>query len=117
MADNKADTALKEANPIDTLRVYFSGETVVDCGHTVVNVPQLSEGKHPWLIKWYTDEKICHQFLDAGTLYKTLSRELSIVLDAVIVNSKQRESVSLLIDKTLHEVLMRDKANENHIVI
>lgn len=123
MADNKADMALKEAklddmaNRVDTLKVYFSGRTPGDCGHTVVNVPQLSEEKRPWLIKWYTDEPICHQFLDANTVYKTLSRELSTVLDAVIVNNKQRESVSVLIDKILYDNLMRDNANENNIVI
>lgn len=117
MADNKADKALKEANPIDTLKVYFSGKTPTDCGHIIANVPQLSDEKHPWLIKWYTDETICHQFLDAGTIYKALSRELSTVLDAVIVNNKQRESVSVLIDKILYEKLMRDNANENNIVV
>lgn len=117
MAENKADKALKEAHPINTIKVYYGGKTPADCGHNIVSVPTLDEDTYPWLIKWYTDETICHQFLDASTVYKTLSRELSTVLDAVIVNNKQRESVSVLIDKILYERFMRDNANENNIVI
>ena len=117
MAEDKANEALTQANPINTIKVYLSDKTPAECTHHVVEVPSLEKDTQPWLVKWYTDETICHQFVDAGEVYKHISRELNTLLDAVIVNSKQRESVSRLMDKTLYEMLMRDHANGNDIVI
>lgn len=117
MAENKADKALKEAHPINTIKVYYNGKTPADCGHDIVSVPTLDNDTQPWLVKWYTDETICHQFVDANAVYKSISTQLGTILDAVIVNNKQRESVSLLVDKMLYELLMRDHSNENDIVI
>lgn len=117
MAEDKANKALNQANPINTIKVYLSGENPCECTHHVVEVPSLKKDTHPWLVKWYTDEMICHQFVDAGEVYKHISREMNILLDAVIVNGKQRESVSALVDRVLYELLMRDRANENNIVV
>ena len=117
MAEDKANKALAQANPINTIKVYLSGGTPSECTHHVVEVPSLEKDTHPWLVKWYTSETTCHQFVDAGKVYAHISRELDTLLDAVIVNNKQRESVSRLVDKTLYDMLMRDRANGNDIVI
>lgn len=122
MAENKAN-ALKEANI--KLKVYYSGETPADYGSKEIEVPLDAKNGKVWLVKSYIRNSshasqaggTCHQFVDAGVTYHSISRELSTLLDAVIVNSKQRESLSVLVDKILYETLMRDVAHEHDYVI
>lgn len=117
MADNKA-SALKDATtPNIKLKVYYFGETPAECGSEdwEYNLEPLG-GKHtPWLFKYYPDkdQKNCAQFVNSLTAYHSISRGIAEILDAVIVNSKQREALDKLVDHLLWGQLGSDNANEN----
>ena len=115
MADNKA-TALKEANNKYQLKAYYTGDTPADSGSKIIE-QDILDGKHlPWLFKFYTSGMICHQYGDLSGIYNKLSQDLNAILDAVIVNAKQREAVGKIVDNTLYEYLCRDFAHEDDIV-
>lgn len=116
MADNKAN-ALKEASYNKyQLKVYYSGKTPADSGSRILEQGIL-DGEHlPWMFKFYTSDRICHQYGDLSGIYNKLSQDLSAILDAVIVNAKQREAVGKIVDHTLYDYLCRDFANEDDIV-
>ena len=114
MAENKA-TALKEANNKYQLKVYYTGDTPADSGSKIIE-QDILDGKHfPWLFKFYTSDKVCHQYGDLAGIYNKLSQDLNAILDAVIVNAKQREAVGKIVDNTLYEYLCRDFAHEDDI--
>ena len=115
MADNKA-TALKEANNKYKLKAYYTGDTPADSGSKIIE-QDILDGKHlPWLFKFYTSDNICHQYGDLYGVYNKLSQDLNAILDAVIVNAKQREAVGKIVDNTLYEYLCRDFAHGDDIV-
>lgn len=117
MADNKA-TALKDAKSEYQLKVYYNGETPEECGQTVV-YSDVVDGRHtPWLIKWHDKEtNRCYQFADTVGIYHKVSQELADVLDAVIVNVKQRQALDKIIDKMLWDYLGLDMAHSGDIVL
>lgn len=116
MADNKA-TALKDAESNIKLKVYYSGETPADCGveEWCYNLNPIDDKHTPWLFKYYPnkDSNACAQFVNSLTAYQSISRGLAEILDAVIVNSKQREALDRLVDHLLWGQLGNDNANEN----
>lgn len=117
MADNKAP-ALKDAESESNIKikVYYSGETPAECGvEEWDNLEPLGGKNAPWLFKYYPDknQKICAQFVNSLAVYRSLSRGLAEILDAVIVNTKQREALAKLVDKLLWGELGNDNANEN----
>lgn len=111
MADNKAN-ALKEAENQYQLKVYYDGPSPAESGFVTTNLEALDNKHIPWLIKFYTKDGVCHQFADTIGTYRKISQDLSEVLDAVIVNNKQREAVDKIISKILLEYLGRDMAGE-----
>ena len=119
MADNKADEAVKEANI--KLKVYYSGKTPADCGvlEWEYNMEPLDKEHRPWLIKFFPDGEsvACTQFVNSLSVYKSLSRGLAEILDAVIVNNKQREALDKLVDHLLWDELGSDMAHENDAVV
>ena len=116
MADNKAN-ALKEANNQHQLKVYYSGDTLEECGSVEV-CQDIFDGKHtPWLIKYYEKDNLCHQYADTRGIYRKLSQDLGNIFDAVIVNTKQRAAIDKLIDKLLWEYLGQDMANEGNVIL
>ena len=119
MADNKAEEAVKDANI--KLKVYYSGKTPADCGvlEWEYNMEPLDKEHRPWLFKFFPDGKsvACTQFVDSLSVYKNLSRGLSEILDAVIVNTKQREALDKLVDHLLWGELGSDMAHENDAVV
>lgn len=122
MADNKA-TALKDAESKSNIKIkaYYSGETPAECGvkEWEYNLEPIDEKHAPWLFKYYPDknQKSCAQFVNSLTAYHTISRGLAEILDAVIVNTKQREALDRLVDHLLWERLGDDNANENDGVL
>lgn len=116
MADNKA-TALTEASLNTKLKVYYNGETPADSGSFMLNTNILDDKHYPWIIKWYSDKGLCHQYADTKCIYDVITSQLGVVLDAVIVNSKQREALDKLIDNTLWRLLREDMAHSNDYVI
>ena len=69
--------------------------------------------KHrPWLIKFYTKDGVCHQYTDTLGVYHRVSRDMSQILDAIIVNAKQRAAVDKIVGNTLLNYLGRDLAGE-----
>lgn len=119
MADNKAEEAVKDANI--KLKVYYSGKTPADCGvlEWEYNMEPLDKEHRPWLFKFFPDGEsvACAQFVNSLTVYHNISKGLSEILDAVIVNAKQREALDKLVDHLLWEKLGNDNANENDGVI
>lgn len=117
MTDNKADASKAVLNPECQLKIYYSGDTPEESGSSVFVTEELDKKHHPWLFKWYLRDGMCRQFADTMGLYHKLSRELSDIFDAVIVNNKQREAIGRVLDKILFEALGRDCANENEIIV
>ena len=119
MADNKA-TALKEAKNIK-IKVYYTGDTLTDSGveEWEHNLEPLDSEHRPWLFKFYPDNNspACVQFVNSLTVYRSISRGLSEILDAVIVNTKQREALDKLVDHLLWGELGNDAAHEEDGVL
>lgn len=115
MADNKAN-ALKEAKNTK-LKVYYSGDTPEESRHTEVYVDALDNNHTPWLFKFYTKDGSCYQFADTLGVYRVISRDLDQILDAVIVNNKQREAVDKIISKMLLNYLGEDMAGEKDSIL
>lgn len=120
MADDKADEALKDAKNIK-LKVYYSGKTPADSGveEWEYNLEPLDSEHKPWLFKFYPDDNspACAQFVNSLTVYRSVSKGLSEILDAVIVNTKQREALDKLVDHLLWGELGSDAAHENDGVV
>lgn len=117
MADNKAD-ALKEAKNKYQLKVYYEGEYDEGLGlqlmGPIVEYGEiLDKTKTPWLIKWVDPQGICRQFADTVAIYKSVSRDFAAILDAVIVNAKQRQALDKIVDKMLGNYLLEDMAHEH----
>lgn len=126
MAENKAD-ALNTTNAVEStkLKVYYSCDTPDRSGMETFEV-SLPVGARPWLIKevsmetedlQYNKSDIVYQFACTSSVYKDLSRSINTILDAVVVNSKQREAVELLVDKALYDRLCTDLANGHDVVL
>lgn len=119
MADNKAKEAVKDANI--KLKVYYSGETPADCGveEWEYNLEPIDTEHRPWLFKFYPDNNspACAQFVNSLTVYRSISKGLSEILDAVIVNTKQREALDKLVDHLLWGELGSDAAHEEDGVL
>lgn len=122
MADNKAK-ALKDAEAESNIKikVYYSGETPAECGvkEWEHNLEPIGRKNIPWLFKYYPDkdQKNCVQFVDSLAMYRSISRGLAEILDAVIVNTKQREALDRLVDHLLWEKLGSDNANEGDGIV
>lgn len=115
MADNKAK-ALKEANSKYQLKVYYDGMSLDESGVSEAHIEPLDSKHRPWLIKFYTSEGVCHQYADTMGICRKISQDLAQVLDAVIVNTKQRAAVDKIIDKILFDYLCTDMANEKDAI-
>lgn len=115
MADNKAE-ALKEANSKYQLKVYYDGVSLDESGVSEAHIEPLDSKHRPWLIKFYTSEGTCHQYADTMGVYRKISQDLAQVLDAVIVNTKQRAAVDKIIDKILFDYLCTDMTNEKDAI-
>lgn len=120
MADNKA-TALKDAESNTKLKIYYSGDTPADSGveEWELNLYPLDDKHMPWLFKYYPnkDSGACAQFVNSLTVYRSISKGLSEILDAVIVNTKQREALDKLVDHLLWGELGNDNAHEDDGVL
>lgn len=117
MADNKAP-ALKEAKNQYQLKVYYGGPLPEDdWGDVTFSSDKLSEKHCPWLIKFYTKDGVCHQFADTLGIYRKINQDIGEVLDAVIVNNKQREAIDKIINKMLLDYLGSDLAGEKDSLI
>lgn len=122
MVDNKA-TALKDAESKSNIKikVYYSGETPTECGveEWEYNLEPLGGKNTPWLFKYYPDkdQKNCAQFVNSLAVYRSISRGLAEILDAVIINTKQREALDKLVDHLLWGELGNDAAHEEDGVL
>lgn len=116
MADTKA-TALTEASLNTKLKVYYNGESPADSGDFTLETTVLDDKHYPWVIKWYSDNNICHQYANTKIMYDAIMSQMGTILDAVIVNSKQREALDKLIDTTLWRLLREDMTHNNDYVI
>lgn len=120
MADNKA-TALKDAKSNIKIKVYYTGDTPTDSGvdEWGYNLEPLDSEHRPWLFKFYPDNNspACAQFVNSLTVYRSISNGLSEILDAVIVNTKQREALDKLVDHLLWGKLGNDAAHENDGIV
>lgn len=109
---NKAD-ASKTTKSNYKLKVYYSGESPEESGQSEVVLDNLDYKHRPWLVKFYTRNGVCHQYADTLGIYRRVSKDLSDILDAVIVNTKQRTAIDKIISNKLLDYLGRDMAGEN----
>lgn len=123
MAETKAEQALKDAESKSNIKikVYYNGNKLDDCGSVDLerNLEPLDAEHMPWLFKVYIDNGVtgrCSQYADTGMLYRQISRKLGLVLDTAIVNSKQRDSIDLLVDELLYNALCIDQANGHDVI-
>lgn len=112
MVANKAD-ASKATKSNNKLKVYYSGESPEESGQSEIVLDSLDYKHRPWLVKYYTKDGVCHQYADTLGIYRRVSRDISTVLDAVIVNAKQKAAVDKIINDKLLEYLGKDMAGEN----
>ena len=115
MGANKAD-ASKAPKSNYKLKTYYYGETPEDSGQSEIVLEKLDYKHRPWLVKFYTQDGVCHQYADTLGVYHRVSKDLSSILDAVIVNAKQKAAVERIIDDKLFGYLGRDLANENDLI-
>ena len=114
MADNKAK-ALNKADSKYKLKVYYGAPDLMDETIETVDiyVDKLDRSHCPWIIKFYTGDHVCHQFADTLGIYRKISQDLGQILDAVIVNSKQRAALDKIIGDILLNYLGRDMSGEH----
>jgi hypothetical protein len=111
MVANKAD-ASKATKSNNKLKVYYYGATPEESGQAEVILDELDYKHRPWLIKFYTRDGVCHQYADTLGVYHRVSKDLSVVLDAVIVNAKQKAAVEKIINSKLLDYLGEDMSGE-----
>ena len=111
MAANKAD-ASKAAKSNIKLKAYYYGESPEDSGQAEVIIDELDYKHRPWLVKFYTRDGVCHQYADTLGVYHRVSKDMSQILDAVIVNAKQRAAIGKIVDDKLLDYLGTDMAGE-----
>lgn len=111
MAANKAD-ASKAAKSNIKLKAYYYGESPEDSGQAEVIIDKLDYKHRPWLVKFYTRNGVCHQYADTLGIYHRVSKDMAQILDAVIVNAKQRAAVGKIVNDKLLDYLGTDMAGE-----
>lgn len=111
MVANKPDGS-KATKTDCKLKVYYDGESPAECGQLEVIVDGLDQRHRPWLVKFYTKEGVCHQYADTLGVYRRVSKDISYILDAVIVNAKQKAAVDKIISDKLLEYLGTDMSGE-----
>ena len=116
MAEDKAEEALNEADNI-TLKAYYSGETPYESGSIELDKGIMGEEHVPWLFKWIGANGSCKQFADTGRLYEVFHYGIETILDAALVNNKQKEAVCKLVNKLLVDELLEDRASEGNPVV
>ena len=116
MVANKADGSNATKSNYK-LKVYYCGETPEDSGQSEVVLNDLDYKHRPWLVKFYTRDGVCHQYTDTLGVYRRISKDMGKVLDAVLVNAKQRQAVGKIVDNMLLEYLGRDMAGEKDSIL
>lgn len=111
MVANKPDGS-KATKSQYKLKVYYYGESPEDNGESEVVLDNLDYDHRPWLVKFYTKDGVCHQYADTLGVYRRVSQDISRVLDAVIVNAKQKAAVDKIISDKLLDYLGNDIAGE-----
>lgn len=111
MAANKAD-ASKAAKSNIKLKAYYYGESPEDSGQAEVIIDELDYKHRPWLVKFYTRDKVCHQYADTLGVYHRVSKDMGQILDAVIVNAKQRAAIGKIVNDKLLDYLGTDMTGE-----
>lgn len=109
---NKTDSVLNKSDFQNQLKVYYDGKSPEESGSSVIETNCLDSKHRPWLFKYYVKDGVCYQFIDAIGAYHKVSAGISQVLDAIIVNTKQRAAIDKIVDNVLWEALGRDLAGE-----
>lgn len=111
MVANKPDGS-KATESNCKLKVYYDGESLEDSGQLEIVIDELDRKHRPWLVKFYTKDGVCHQYADTLGIYRRVTKDISNILDAVIVNAKQKSAVDKIISDKLLEYLGRDMSGE-----
>lgn len=111
MVANKPDGS-KATKSNCKLKVYYFGASPEESGQSEIIVDELDQKHRPWLVKFYTRDGICHQYADTLGIYRRVSKDISNILDAVIVNTKQKSAVDKIINDKLLEYLGQDMSGD-----
>ena len=115
MAANKPDGS-RATKSNYKLKIYYSGASPEDSGQSEVVLDGLDYKHRPWLVKFYTRDGVCHQYADTLGVYRRVSSDISHILDAVIVNAKQKAAVDKIICDKLLDYLGTDMSNEKDAI-
>lgn len=112
MAQNISNT--KTADSKYKLKVYYGGPDPMEEPIKTVEfcADELDRSHCPRVIKFYTGDHSCHQYVDTLGAFHKISQELGQVLDAVIVNGKQRAAVDKIVGRILLDYLGSDISGE-----
>ena len=94
------------------LKIYYCGDSPEESGQSEIVIDELGYKHRPWLVKFYTRDGVCHQYTDTLGVYRRVSQDISNILDAVIVNAKQKAAVDKIISDKLLEYLGTDMSGE-----
>ena len=113
MADKSNDIM---ANSKYQLKIFYAGGSPSERA-TTIQVDKLDGDHRPWLIKFYVDNGVCHQYIDSMSAYHKMKTAISEILDVVIVNNKQRMALDKIVDNILSDKFDRDLAGEQDIIL
>lgn len=111
MAANKPDGS-KATKSNYKIKVFFCGDTPEEKGHSLEYGDILGDPNSPWLIKLRLDNGLCRQYADTLGIYHRISHDFDAILDAIIVNAKQRKAVGKIVDDMLWNYLGKDMSYE-----
>lgn len=120
MVENKDAESLKETENIN-LKIYYTGDTLMDSGMKEVSVPLPSSAK-VWLIKevLFSTEDLqfrrsdgVKQFVECSRTYDDILGNMDRIISASIVNEKQKKAIMGLINDVLWRALLEDNAHGN----
>lgn len=104
------------ANSKYQLKIFYTGDSPSE-RTTTVQVDKLDGDHRPWLIKFYVDDGMCHQYIDSMGAYHKMTTIIGQILDVVIVNNKQRIALDKIVDNMLSDYFDRDMSDEHDVIL
>ena len=71
----------------------------------------------PEIVKYYTADGVCHQFVDSARLYVELRHKLETIMKVLVTNNAMREAVDNMLVELLSGKLLKDNANEGDQIV
>lgn len=99
------------------IRVYYKDYSDKTRKNGENKVLTLDAKVSPEIIKYYTADGVCHQFVDSARLYVELNHKLETIMKVLVTNNAMREAVGNMLGELLSGKLLKDNANEGDQII